>query len=162
MKNVLIYSALFTLLVFTNSCKDNQNTVSPILSTEVENALKATLEDEYKAQVTYQRILNDFGKDTRPFVNIKSAEVKHANSISNLMNNYNLVVPSNEFDVNEMPTFNTVKEACALGVIAEIANIELYDSYLSLDMPADVRIVFENNRSASLNNHLPAFENCSK
>ena len=31
---------------------------------------------------------------------------------------------------------------------------------LRADLPADVRQVFSNNRSASLVNHLPAFERC--
>ena len=31
----------------------------------------------------------------------------------------------------------------------------------AIGLPADVRQVFSNNRSASLVNHLPAFERCS-
>jgi hypothetical protein len=37
----------------------------------------------------------------------------------------------------------------------------MYDDMLRLSLPSDVRQVFENNRSASLVNHLPAFERCS-
>jgi len=46
-------------------------------------------------------------------------------------------------------------------VLAEIENIEIYDLNLALSLPADVRTVFENNRAASLDKHLPAFEQCS-
>ena len=59
-----------------------------------------------------------------------------------------------------MPAFSTVKDACAAGAVAEIENIELYDTFLKLDLPSDVRNVFENNRKASLDNHLPAFNAC--
>jgi hypothetical protein len=53
-----------------------------------------------------------------------------------------------------------VAEACATGAVAEVANIELYDDFLALDLPYDVRRVFEANRVASLDKHLPAFERC--
>ena len=47
------------------------------------------------------------------------------------------------------------------GVVAERENIAIYDRLLPLDLPVDVRQVFENNRAASLFNHLPAFERCA-
>ena len=31
---------------------------------------------------------------------------------------------------------------------------------MDAELPADVRQVFTNNRAASLNNHLPAFDRC--
>jgi hypothetical protein len=37
----------------------------------------------------------------------------------------------------------------------------MYDEFLSLDLPDDVRTVFGNLRSASLDKHLPAFQTCS-
>jgi hypothetical protein len=45
--------------------------------------------------------------------------------------------------------------------VAERENIAMYDDLLRGDLPADVRQVFSNNRSASVTNHLPAFERCS-
>jgi hypothetical protein len=46
-------------------------------------------------------------------------------------------------------------------VAAEIANVAMYDGFLLLDLPDDVRTVFGNLRSASLDQHLPTFEKCS-
>jgi hypothetical protein len=54
-----------------------------------------------------------------------------------------------------------VTAACAAGVVAERENIALYDDLLKQDLPADVRQVFESNRSASLLAHLPAFQRCA-
>lgn len=162
MKNIQVLILLLSVAAIGSSCSSNNEEISPNLSVDVENALKNTLADEYKAQVTYQRILTDFGDNTKPFVNIKKAEVKHAEAITKLMVNYGVGVPENSFKVEEIPVFTSIQEACTLGVIAEIENIELYDRYLTLDLPSDIRNVFENNRAASLNNHLPAFENCSK
>lgn len=63
-----------------------------------------------------------------------------------------------------MPRFRSVPAACAAAVEAEIANIEMYDVLLEADLPADlpadVRQVFQNNRRASLDHHLPAFQAC--
>jgi hypothetical protein len=55
-----------------------------------------------------------------------------------------------------------VPAACAAGVVAERENIAIYDRYVGLALPQDVRQVFESNRAASLNNHLPAFEQCAR
>lgn len=162
MRKLQFLTTLFAIALLLNSCDKNSTDVDPSLSIQVEDALQATLTDEYKAQIVYQRILDDFGADTRPFVNIKGAEIKHAEAIATLMNRYSIEVPVNTFKVADMESFTTVKDACALGVIAEEENIALYDSYLTLVLPSDVRNVFESNRSASLNNHLPAFQNCSK
>lgn len=162
MKKTQILIALFASTILLNSCDEKSTDIEPALTIQVEDALQATLTDEYKAQITYQRILDDFGADSRPFVNIKKAEVKHADAIATLMNRYDIEVPANTFKVADMETFTSINEACALGVVAEEENIALYDSYLSLDLPSDIRNVFESNRSASLNNHLPAFQNCSQ
>jgi hypothetical protein len=60
-----------------------------------------------------------------------------------------------------VPRFDSVRGACAAAAEAELANMDLYDSALAQDLPADVRDAFQRNRDASLNNHLPAFRRCS-
>lgn len=154
---VFVFILGITLLA---GCNDNNSVLYPSLSPDIQKALNAAIEDEFKAQVMYRRILNDFGSQTKPFSNILNAEVKHADALANLLNTYGLSVPMNTFNVADMPAFSTVKNACAAGAIAEIENIELYDTFLKLDLPSDVRNVFENNRKASLENHLPAFNAC--
>lgn len=160
MKHLIKVFEFILGITVLSGCNDADTILSPSLSPEIQKALNATIEDEFKAQVTYRRILNDFGDATKPFSNIINAEIKHAEAIANVMDSYNLSVPQNNFKVTDMPTFNTVKDACAAGAIAEVENIELYDEFLKLDLPSDVRNVFENNRKASLNNHFPAFNAC--
>ena len=72
-----------------------------------------------------------------------------------------LAVPANAWTVATVPHFASVSAACAAGVVAERENIAMYDVLLRIDLPADVRQVFESNRNASLVAHLPAFERCS-
>ncbi len=51
--------------------------------------------------------------------------------------------------------------SCALGASAEIADAALYDELLPLvQAHPDVVQVMQSLRSASLDNHLPAFERC--
>jgi hypothetical protein len=122
--------------------------------------LGVTLQDEYHAMWIYQRVLADHGAGTFPFVNIVRAEANHAAAIGRLYDARGLAAPSSAWNLDNVPRFETTALACAAAADAEVANIELYDEYLRLDLPADVRTVFVNNRQASLANHLPAFQRC--
>jgi hypothetical protein len=72
-----------------------------------------------------------------------------------------LTAPVNTWTLATVPHFATFPAACAAGVVAEQENIAIYDRYLGLDLPSDVRQVFESNRAASLFSHLPAFQRCA-
>jgi len=130
------------------------------LSQEVTAAMGATLQDEYHAESIYLGVLADFG-DQRPFANVVKAEVRHSESILRLYGNRGLVAPASQWSVGNVPHFSSVTEACAAAVSAELENVALYDTYMALDLPRDVRNVFENNRAASIERHLPAFQACS-
>jgi hypothetical protein len=130
-----------------------------VSAADLTTMLTATLQDEYHAQTVYQGVLNDFGS-IRPFVNIVSAEARHAQAISQLFATRRLDVPPSAWTVASVPHFTTVPAACAAAATAEVENIALYDRYLALDLPADVRTVFTNNRAASATAHLPAFNGC--
>jgi len=122
--------------------------------------LEETLQDEYHAENIYQRVLNDFGASTLPFANIVRAERTHAASITALLANRSWTVPASAWSTRNVPAFGSVQEACAAAATAEEANVALYDKYLKLSLPTDVQRVFQNNRRASFENHLPAFERC--
>ncbi|MFY7912891.1 MAG: ferritin-like domain-containing protein [Emticicia sp.] len=158
MKNSI--KIVFGLLLMTSifACKDEAIS-SPALTNEVKLALNEAIQDEYKAMLFYQKTIDKFGQVT-PYVNIVDAEVKHQQSLAKLFQNYGLEVPMSQWKDSEITTFSSVQASCANCYQAEIDNIALYDKYLSLDLPDDVRKVFENNRAASLNKHLPAFTNC--
>jgi hypothetical protein len=122
--------------------------------------LHATLQDEYHAMAIYQRVLADHGANTWPFVNIVRAEANHAAAIARLHDARSIAVPSGAWTVDNVPRFATVAQACAAAADAEVENVRLYDRFLALDLPSDVRTVFSNNRQASQDNHLPAFQRC--
>ena len=130
------------------------------LSTDEIEALKLTLEDEYKAEAIYQKILDKFG-DVKPFSNIINAEQKHSDALIVLFNKYDLEVPSNDW-YDKVSEFDSVEEACIGGVDAEIANVALYDGLFSKVDNEDVITVFTSLRDASQEKHLPAFQRCTE
>lgn len=121
--------------------------------------LEMTLQDEYHAEAVYLRVMADHG-DALPFRNIAKAEQAHAQAVLGLYAARGLVPPANGWSTDNVATFSSLQAACAGGYDAEIENIELYDGYLELQLPQDVRTVFTNNRRASAEHHMPAFDAC--
>ena len=126
------------------------------------------LQDEYKAWSVYEQVIAKFG-DVRPFTSIQKAEENHIAALLRLFNTYGLEAPPNEWldsgEVTDMVSgFNTVADACAGGVDAEIANAAVYDGLFTqkgLDEYPDIIQVFTALQRASLTQHLPAFERCA-
>lgn len=130
------------------------------LSEEVESALNQALEDEYKAFSTYEKVVGKLGM-VRPFSMIIRAEESHIAAIRSLFDKYGLNVPEN-MSGNAIQSPFTLQEACRVGVIAERANISLYEDKLLLAVRGhkDIEAVFTNLMNASRQKHLPAFERC--
>lgn len=150
-----------------NNMKATHATAFPVttgsltnLTPQAEQALKDALEDEYKAEATYQAIMLKFG-NIRPFSNIVNAESQHIASLKSLFEKYGISIPENQTKNVVVP--ETIKLSCQAGVDAEIANAALYREKL---LPAvkeypDITAVFTNLMNASQNNHLNAFEKCN-
>lgn len=130
----------------------------PLSSAEVE-ALKRALDDEYHAIAVYQKVIDTFGP-VAPFSNILKAEQQHATAVIRLMQKYGVTVPPNPW-LGNTPTFDTVAEACAAGVEAELLNRDLYDQLKAVTTRADLLQVFNALEASSEYNHLPAFQSCA-
>lgn len=153
---------LALILPLATACSSASGVLEPGIVTlrpEVAAAVTTALQDEYHAEQTYRRVLVDFGT-VLPFANIISAEQRHAASLGGILRSHNIQVPASVWNSDNVPTFASVAEACAVAAEAEVANIALYDALLVLELPADVRAVFTSNRRASLEAHLPAFNRC--
>jgi hypothetical protein len=57
--------------------------------------------------------------------------------------------------------YDSLQQACAAGVAAEIANGEMYDRLLSTTQRPDILTVLRNLREASQQRHLAAFRRCA-
>ena len=129
----------------------------PLDATEIE-ALYLALDDEYDALAVYQSVIDTFGP-VEPFVEIAASEEKHIGALVNQLTKYGLTIPENPW-LGNVPTFESVEQACATGAQAEIDNAGLYDQLFSMTDDAALIRVFTNLANASLNSHLPQFEAC--
>lgn len=152
------------LAAVTSAACDSSRTPTaptpPAADAALTAALTRAIQDEYRAEAIYQGVIADFGQ-VQPFVNVLTAEERHSAAIGRLFASRGLAAPASMSTAATVPHFATVTAACAAGAVAERENIAMYDDLLRAELPADVRQVFSNNRSASLVNHLPAFEPCS-
>lgn len=123
------------------------------------DAMNMAIQDEYKAEQTYEEVMKKFG-DVRPFSNIINAEIRHSTAIAQLFMKYGMDVPDPQTFVIEIP--DTLQAACSEGVAAEKANIALYEELLPQLSQPDVLQVFQNNMAASQDKHLPAFSRCAQ
>jgi hypothetical protein len=131
------------------------------LSDQVKAAVEEALQDEYRGEAMYSRVLKDHG-ELRPFSNVVHAERRHAAFLEELLKARGLAVPKRREETAEPPAFASVKDACAAAVEFETRNVALYDRLIAAGpLPDDVKQVFDHNRMASRDHHKPAFERCA-
>jgi hypothetical protein len=133
-------------------------TTGDLSASEIE-ALQMALDDEYKAWSLYDQVIDDLGA-VRPFTTIQRAEASHISALLRLFDRYGLDAPSNPW-LGQMPSFDTLAEACEAGVEAEVDNGALYDQLFSMVDNPDIIRVFTALQKASETKHLPAFERCA-
>ncbi|RPJ45067.1 MAG: DUF2202 domain-containing protein [Chloroflexi bacterium] len=114
--------------------------------------------EEYGAYNLYQSVITQLG-NVYPFSQIVRSEQQHINVLLRQAEKYGVAVPLNP-GLATQPTFTTLAQACQAGVTAEIADAQLYDTLKPVTTHTDLLQVYSNLQSASLNNHLPAFQTC--
>lgn len=119
-------------------------------------AIHEALDDEYKARATYAAVIERHGA-VRPFVNIIAAEDRHARALERLLTKDGHAIPADRW-AGKVTAPDRLEQAYALGVQAEIENRDMYDRLERMTREPDVLRVFGNLRTASQQNHLPAFQ----
>lgn len=120
----------------------------------LEEMLQYALEDEMMAEYEYAYLVDELGV-TRPFTNIITSEQRHIELVLDLYEAYGIDVP--EFDPSAYVVLpESVEEALAVGVEAEIKNIAMYEAFFQQELPDDVAATFEALQSGS-ESHLSAF-----
>ena len=127
----------------------------------VTDMLRWAAEDEYLAHGEYAAIMKKFGS-MRPYTNIMAAEAQHLSWLRDEYKSRGLSFPSDESAAHVVVPMD-LKSAAQTGVDAEIANIAMYESFLSRPElsrteNATVKDLFERLKRAS-ENHLQAFKN---
>ena len=128
------------------------------LSDAEKTALQNAILEEYGAYNLYSAVIDQFGS-VYPFTMIVRAEQSHLNALVRQASKYGVVVPVNP-GLAEVVSFDTLADACAAGAAAEIADAALYDDLKLVTVHTDLLQVYDRLQSASLNQHLPAFEAC--
>jgi hypothetical protein len=137
-----------------NSTYAQVEEVSDEVLEDLEKMFTVLINDEYKARAEYVALVDEFGA-VSPFTNLINAETSHIKALTRLFDAYGLDVPAdNGSQFAVVP--DTLEEAYAIGVQAEIDNIDLYEGYLDADLPTNVERVFTNLMNAS-ENHLATF-----
>ncbi len=131
----------------------NPRSNEPILH----QVLKIALDDEFHAYEAYISVIEKFGALT-PFTNIVEAEQRHQKALIALFEAHEVPMIENRW-VGAVQVPQSLEEAYVMGVNAEVANIQMYDTLLAYtgNYP-DVQDVFYRLQAASYNNHLPAFQ----
>lgn len=127
----------------------------------IEQMLQYAIQDEYLARAEYALIIEHYG-EIRPFTNIIRSEGQHITMLKALYQTHQLTIPDDTAKAHEaLP--ESLKEAFATGVQAEIDNIAMYEHFLALPELTkpenkDIKDVFTALMNAS-KNHLRAFQN---
>ena len=122
-------------------------------------ALRMALNDEYKAEATYDAVIEAFG-EVRPFINIIEAERRHASRAKAEMDRLDISYdPVNPY-LGKLEAPASLLAACEQGVEAEIENIALYDRILPTIADEAVKQTLTDLHWASRERHLPAFRRC--
>lgn len=131
----------------------NPRSPEPILH----QVLKIALDDEFHAYEAYISVIEKFGAKI-PFTNIVEAEQRHQKALIALFETHEVPMIENRW-VGAVDVPESLEEAYVMGVNAEVANIQMYDTLLAYtgNYP-DVQDVFYRLQAASYNNHLPAFQ----
>jgi hypothetical protein len=118
----------------------------------IEDMLVYALLDEIHARDTYIAMIEVYG-EIKPLTHIMDAEQRHIDLLLPLFETYQIELPVSDY-VPVVP--QTIEEVMLLGQQAEIANIALYESFLTQELPDDIKEVFTSLVEAS-NHHLEAF-----
>ncbi len=132
----------------------DMSTYSGPLNEAEKGGLLLALNDEVHAWANYDQGIADHG-DVRPFTNIRQSEATHYGALAELFDAYDMPVPDNPWPGN-VPTFDSVTDACAAAAGAELANTDLCDEIFDMTEREDILTVYESLQRASEENHLPA------
>ncbi len=123
------------------------------------DALSEALDDEYRSRATYRAVIARFGP-VRPFINIVEAEDRHVEALLRQFERLGASAPADTWP-ERVRVPESVAQACADAVEAEIDNDALYVRLLDHITDPGVRLVMQRLREASRDRHLPAFRRCA-
>lgn len=118
------------------------------------------LDGEYAAAASYQAVLDKYGQ-VEPYATILQAEIRHSDALTRQLQRLGVEVAANPYlgKITAPGDLKTAAEAWAEG---EILNIAMYDDLISRTSDSQILKVLGNLRRASLESHLPAFQQAAE
>ncbi len=155
--SVSIFVFMLTIFSFASAddsigAKAAENSIKPT----IEHMLIYAIQDEYLARTEYAYIIKTF-ETGRPFTNIIRSEKMHIKMLKPLFEKYGYDIPL-DTSADHIPFPVTLRSAFETGVQAEIDNIAMYEKFLKMEIPTDIKDTFVRLKNAS-QNHLRAFKN---
>jgi hypothetical protein len=122
--------------------------------------MRYSIQDEYLARAEYLAIMKMYG-EVRPFSNIIASEESHIAWLKDAFAGKKAAPPADEA-ARYVTVPASLKDAFKAGVDAEVANIAMYEKFISSELlasneNADLKAMFMRLRDAS-KNHLAAFK----
>jgi hypothetical protein len=127
---------------------DFNTTIDTSITYSIDEMLTLAINDEYLAKATYVKLLEIF-PDQKMLEHLILAEQRHIDLLLPLFEAYDVVLP--EASNQDLTLdFTTIEQAAQSIASAELANIAMYQHFLSQsNLPDDVRGVFEKLLGAS-------------
>ena len=111
---------------------------------------------EYSAAASYEAVLDSYGT-VQPYARILEAELRHINALIRQLERFGITAPSNPY-LGQLSAPDSLQEAALAWAEGEILNVEMYDELLARASDPNLIRVLTNLRRASLEEHLPQFE----
>jgi hypothetical protein len=115
---------------------------------------------EYAAAASYQSVLDEYGQ-VEPYATILQAEIRHSDALTRQLERLGAVVPTNPY-IGKIPAPLDLKSAAEAWTEGEVLNIEMYDALIGKTSDSQILKVLGNLRRASLESHLPAFQQAAE
>jgi hypothetical protein len=161
-RNLLLIAC--TLLVgaaVANSFAQGRRLVTPTLNETAKAALITALagkDGEYAARAEYEAILTKFGSEVLPYAHIIQAEGRHIAALEQQCRAFGIAIPEDPY-LGKVQSPATLREAANAGILAEEANVKMYDELLkAVEGCEALAQVFTRLQSASASRHLPALQ----
>jgi hypothetical protein len=115
---------------------------------------------EYAAAASYQSVLDEYGQ-VEPYATILQAEIRHSDALTRQLERLGAEVPTNPY-IGKIPAPLDLKSVAEAWAEGEVLNIVMYDALIGRTSDSQILKVLGNLRRASLESHLPAFQQAAE
>ncbi len=159
-RGIITLTATFAAGTMAACGDDSVQPTPPQLTAPAKAALDEAMQDAHRTYYTYQVATSDFGT-TGPFSTIMNTERAYTNTLSDLYRNRGVTPPASQWNAGNVPRFQNLQEACMAAEEGEVATAMMFERFLRLGLPDDVRQTFSNLRLTAHEQHRLAFRNCA-